>query len=363
MPFLPEWAPNVHPMIIHFPIALLFTAAFIDTISMVLKKQGFWLTTAHFLYALGALGTLAAWFSGKQAGDSVFLPTDANALLTEHSDLGHYTLYFFVIFAVLRAVLFVTKLDSRTFIRAGVYVLGLGGLVLLLETADHGAEMVYKYGVGVQAVEHATPTVPVLTDSTGTSAPEPNAEGGWSWKPTKTAAWKTAMTFYSDDDALVTSIRNGGERGDVLGLSMHGDPVMFTFDQVMMTMQLDAVLNLDDFEGTVMLVHHVIDENNYHFTSISNTEMKLGFSERSDLYLFDSEPFKPSGWHAIRVVADQTHFRSYSDQKLVVHGHGDDPGSGFVGMRFNGTGTVLLDFVQTVSLRGERPVDMMDMDH
>ena len=128
---------------------------------------------------------------------------------------------------------------------------------------------------------------------------------------------------------------------------------MLTYDFPMQTLQLDAALNLDGFDGTVMFVHHVIDEKNYHFMSVSKTEMKLGKSENGDLFLMDSKPFSPNGWMSYRVVADQTHFRSYADQDLITHGHGDDRGSGVVGIRLNGSGTVLVDYIQTVSLRGE----------
>ena len=81
--------------------------------------------------------------------------------------------------------------------------------------------------------------------------------------------------------------------------------------------------------------------------------MRQGKSENGDLILMADESYTPSGWHSYRAVADQTHFRGYSDQVLVVHGHGNDPGTGPVGVRLNGTGTVLIDFVQTASLRGE----------
>ena len=353
MSIIPEWAPNVHPLIVHFPIALLFVAALLDTIGLFLKNQDLWKTSALLLYVLGALAAVAALFSGKQAGDSVFLATEANALLTNHADMAHYLVYFFGGYAALRLVFFFTKLNERSGIRFVMYVLGLGGLVLVWATADRGAQMVFKYGVGVSAVSSFEPMISVSTDSTNTSAPLQNGQGGWAWKPTKVAAWRASMTEYTGSESLNTSIQDGGERGDVLGLTTSGEPVMVTFDFPMQTLQLDAALNLDKFDGTVMFVHHVIDEQNYHFMSVSGTEMKLGRSENGDLYLMDSKPYSPKGWASYRVVVDQTHFRSYADEALVVHGHGDDPGSGVVGIRLNGTGTVLLDFMQTVSLRGE----------
>ena len=39
MQLIPEWAPNIHPLIIHFPIALLLFAVFTDTLSVWFQKD------------------------------------------------------------------------------------------------------------------------------------------------------------------------------------------------------------------------------------------------------------------------------------------------------------------------------------
>ncbi len=348
---LPDWAPNLHPLIIHFPIALLFSAALIDSVGMVLKNQEVWRRAAMGLYVGGMVAVIVAYFTGEAAADSVFLPTEANALLTEHSDLGHYVLYFFCVYGIVRGLLYYMKLDAKGIIRTASYVVGLGGAVLVWVTADHGGQLVYEYGVGVKAVPQEEVQLPAMTSAD--SAPVRNENGGWTFKPTRASAWMSSMSTYGATGSLEMSMRDGAERGDVLGITSDGQPAMFTFDYDMVTVQIDAALNLDDFEGTVMFVHHVVDENNYHFTSVSNTSMRQGRSENGDIFLMADEDYSPSGWHSYRAVADQTHFRAYSDQQLVAHGHGDDPGVGPVGIRLNGTGTVLLDFVQTVSLRGE----------
>lgn len=160
-----------------------------------------------------------------------------------------------------------------------------------------------------------------------------------------------AMTVYGNEDGLMPSLMDGGERGDVLGLTVSGDPVMLTFDHTMASVQIDALMNLDAFEGTVMFVTHVEDADNYYFTSFSNESVRQGISEAGDLILMDDQPFSPEGWVSYRAVADQTHFRAYADQQLIAHGHGDEGGMGPVGIRLNGEGTVLIDYIQTASLR------------
>jgi len=214
MPFVPDWAPNVHPMIVHFPIALLFVGVLIDLIGLAFRERAFWRGAALIFYVGGGLGALAAVLSGNAAADSVFLPSDANALLTEHSDLGTYTLWLFGAYGIARIAAYFTKLDMRMPIRLGLTVVAAGGLILVWQTAEHGSEMVYRYGVGVQAVD-ASPTVVLpATDSTATSGPVMEEAGGWSWKPTRAAAWKSDVTISPDGSpGLVPSLRDGGERG------------------------------------------------------------------------------------------------------------------------------------------------------
>ena len=347
---IPDWAPNIHPLIIHFPIALLFTAALVDTLGMAMRSNDFLRKGAFSLYLLGGLGVVGAWFSGKQAADTVFLATDANALLTEHSDLGHYTLYFFAGYVVIRLLMFGLSLESRTALRGIVWVLGLVGIGLTWITADHGGQLVYQYGAGVQAAQTESPVF-TMPDSGATAGPVMNDEGGWTFKATRASGWMNAMTLYGNEGDLTPSLMDGGERGDVLGLTVSGDPVMLVFDHTMGSVQMDALVNLDAFEGTFMLVTHVQDADNYYFTSFSNESVRQGISEAGDLILMDDQPHAPTGWVSYRSVADQTHFRAYADQQLIAHGHGDDGGVGPVGIRLNGEGTVLIDYIQTSSLR------------
>lgn len=39
MNLVPEWAPNVHPLIVHFPIALLFAAVLVDAAALAVRRR------------------------------------------------------------------------------------------------------------------------------------------------------------------------------------------------------------------------------------------------------------------------------------------------------------------------------------
>lgn len=344
---LPEWAPNFHPLIVHFPIGILFVASLFDLVGLAMRNLDFPRRAAMMLYVLGGLAITAAYFTGRAAADSIFLLTEANALLTEHADLGSYTFYFFAAFAVIRLITFFAGLERVFLVRLIQTVVGIGGLALLTITATHGAEMVFKHGVGVEAIDAAPEIAEAPADTTRTG-PLLMDNGGWTWNPSRAGAWRSSM---SSTGTFTSSLVDAGERGDVLALSVDDASAMIWFDHPMTTVQMDAAIDMTHFDGTVMLVHHVIDGDNYHFTAVSRTDMRQGHSENGDLYLLDTKPFNANGWHTYRVVADLTHFRAYADQELVTHGHKDDAGSGYVGLRLNGTGQVLLDWMQVHPIR------------
>ncbi|MCH8246710.1 MAG: hypothetical protein IH951_09920 [Bacteroidetes bacterium] len=353
--FLPEWAPNIHPLLVHFPIALLFVAVALDGTGLLLRRRPFFRQAAVLLYVLGGIAVFVTFLAGKQAADLVFLSTEGNAVLTEHADLALWTVWFFGVFAILRPVIDFTPIGKKTAVWVAMVVIPAAGLILLYQTAEHGAQLVFRYGAGVKTVDNTVQGVPAAPGDLSAetvSAPVLTENGGWSWKPTHSSAWKSSMTFPAGaGDFSQTSIMDGGERGEVLALSTDGHVAMFVFDQPVNDIQVDFAANVDQFDGVLMFVHHVEDARNYHFTSIGNGEMRQGRSENGDIHLLDAKPYHPSGWVTFRVVSDGAHARAYGDEVLVAHGHGPTPDAGPSGFRLNGTGTVLLDFVRVQVLR------------
>ncbi len=150
MSFIPGWAPNIHPVLVHFPIALLVTAAVLDLAGWLLRRNRRLRDAATLLYIIGTVGAVAAYVSGRDASQAVWLPGMAHALVKDHWDWAFRAVWFFGIVTVLR--LFLLRSSTRHPAPAMVAAFALAGLVgiwLVRETGDRGGQLVYQYRVGV----------------------------------------------------------------------------------------------------------------------------------------------------------------------------------------------------------------------
>jgi len=138
--------PNIHPIVVHFPIALLPVALGLDMLG--------WLFGSHDLHAAGRwtlwVGTLsagAAVASGLEGTDDIhpYVTDAAEQLMMVHQNLQ---------FGTLGAAVFLSlwRLVARPFpVRGGlVYLLITTAMVAnLIVASDFGAQMVFIHGVAV----------------------------------------------------------------------------------------------------------------------------------------------------------------------------------------------------------------------
>ena len=155
MQLIPEWAPNIHPLLVHFPIAIILIAVLSDLASIILKKQ-IWLHYAAFgLYAVSALGAIAAFLSGRQAADLVEIPPAAQPVVSEHAHLALISMVILIGYVIILYLFLWKKWDLKTPVAVVLLIAGAGGFALIATTAEHGAELVFRYGVGVATVQSA----------------------------------------------------------------------------------------------------------------------------------------------------------------------------------------------------------------
>ena len=144
-----EFLAELHPKVVHFPIALFFSFALFELLGTILKKDYFH-KGAHLLLLLGVIGAVFAVITGKQAGGANPNWTDASvALIKEHSSFASITMWYFVGVLVVKTFLVVKKKMNQTF-NYIILALALIGCFFVFETSEHGGQLVKKFGIGTE---------------------------------------------------------------------------------------------------------------------------------------------------------------------------------------------------------------------
>ena len=139
---------HLHPMIVHFPIALLIVGFLSDLIGVFLKKD-FFSKAGFYLLILGTAGVIAAYFSGNIAGDGVSEAGVLKQALENHEEAAELSLWLMVIASVVRIGIVVFKKYSGI-LKWVAILLFLAGILSIARTGYYGGELVFKHAAGVQ---------------------------------------------------------------------------------------------------------------------------------------------------------------------------------------------------------------------
>jgi len=138
---------NIHPLVVHFPIAFLIGAALFYGASWVFRKDAL-AVTALFLLAAGAVCAGIAAGTGLYAEEGVMISRSVRENLLEHHERLMLVTFGLSVILTLWAVI------ARPFPKKGRSLFLLFFLVLLVVMtlgADYGARMVYDYNAGGNA--------------------------------------------------------------------------------------------------------------------------------------------------------------------------------------------------------------------
>ena len=135
---------SVHPMVVHFPIALLSVAALLDVAALLLKRPGLH-RIALWNQSLGAMAAAVAVATGLRAEQVAKHSFEIWQVMERHERLGIATL----ILSLMAAAWRLAHRDQLT-PRARILttVLGLLAVVTLSFGARLGGRLVYEFGVG-----------------------------------------------------------------------------------------------------------------------------------------------------------------------------------------------------------------------
>jgi len=144
-------AVTLHPLLVHFPIGLIVTAAVIDVAALGTSPRSTLRRAATGLYLAGAATLIAAYFTGRSDAALVRIPGPAHSLVDEHWTWALRTTVYLGVFALGRFGLELAGLLTGRGRWLPVVAGGLVGVLLLFQTAERGGRLVYEHGVGVAA--------------------------------------------------------------------------------------------------------------------------------------------------------------------------------------------------------------------
>lgn len=172
LPPIPSWD-GIHPIIVHFPIALLLVAPILILLGMFFAKSSrTFMISAFVLMVIGTIATYMAVSSGESAGELAERMANVETILENHEEMAETTqMVFTALTAIFGAIVFVPLLFKKELGQKIMIPLSLafllfygGGAVLLVNTAHEGGRLVHEFGVRA-----------MMASSTQTGVVNPNA--------------------------------------------------------------------------------------------------------------------------------------------------------------------------------------------
>lgn len=138
---------HLHPIIVHFPIALITVGFAAEVASLFFKKEKCLSKTGFYLMILGSLAAIAAWGSGQLFTEE---PTQGEILkvFLKHETAALITMILIVSGTLFRIWLMVKKKEESQmkWIVFGFYLLAFGAVTF---TGYMGGTMVYNFMIGL----------------------------------------------------------------------------------------------------------------------------------------------------------------------------------------------------------------------
>ncbi len=146
-----EFLAELHPQIIHFPIAFFILYFLFDASGIILNKD-YLVKSAVVILAVGVIFSLLAVLSGNQSAQKFAnLSADNYKIYIDHISLHEQyatiSLWYFSIVLFFRIYLVIKKKFNGR-VKLLFILIGLIGCVLIYFTGIYGGELVYKYGIG-----------------------------------------------------------------------------------------------------------------------------------------------------------------------------------------------------------------------
>jgi uncharacterized membrane protein len=343
--------PNLHPALVHFPIALSAVALLFDAAVFI---RGRWASadwSAAALWALAAAGAASAYAAGRVAADGVgTLSAGAEAALASHADAALATVSAIGLLALLRVWLARRDAGEARVRRNAIRIVALLGAIavqgFVAYTADLGGALVYRHGVAVSG----RPARAVAPDPVPSARYEPAAASSISHLEDGSLVWTPRP---GDEAALGPVLEPFGEpavrvetpKKSTRGLSLVASGrTLLALPGSWEDVQLEVRLDTSEFEGSFALGARIEDDSTggfLRFRTDGGAQLVARRAGREQLLDEAAAPLSGSE-KTIGLSAVGRHWKGFADGQTVVHGHARLPGVGRTALLLDGTGTIRL---------------------
>jgi len=135
---------NIHPVLVHFPLVLMFLAWGAQTLAWLHSRER-WERSATLLLYLSAVSALITATSGYWAADQLGHDAPGHEMVHAHRDV----MVLFTVLTIITALLLLIKRLRTGWLRWLIYTVLS---VIMLFGADRGASLVFRYGMGVKMI-------------------------------------------------------------------------------------------------------------------------------------------------------------------------------------------------------------------
>jgi len=133
---------HFHPMVVHFPIALLIVGFVTDFVGMIIKKEKGFTKTGTYLLIIGVIGSLAAYLTGE------FFTKEYEGNLSElkelHEIISKIAVFTAISVAVIRLYIIHKKKDN-TNLKWFVFTLYFITVIFIAYSGYLGGSLVYDF--------------------------------------------------------------------------------------------------------------------------------------------------------------------------------------------------------------------------